>query len=142
MPSVRPSVVWVVVVVMSATHAGSTRDESSCLIDFICSSSSAVSVCLLRASSDSCQESAQTLLSSAAAVCLSQRLWDLTRKGRTESAFWNRFQLHELDTIYLEPSRRDPFRHGRRCNKVFVLIYNQIRMSLDNRGGAAAPRRY
>ena len=86
------------VVVMSATHIGSTRDELSCLTDFICSSS-AVSV------SDSCQESVQTLLtqsllSSAAAVCLSQqRLWDLTHKGRAESAFWNRFQLHELDTI-------------------------------------------
>ena len=72
-------------------------------------------------------------------VCLSQRLWDLTRKGRTESAFWNRFQLQEIDTIYLEPSRRDRLGHGRRCNKVFVLIYNQI---LDHRGGAGHPRRY
>ena len=120
----------VVVVVISATRAGSTRDESSCLTDFICPHVSDVShlthVCCL--------------LSAAAAVCLSlKRLWDLTRKGRTESAFWNRFQLQEIDTIYLEPSRRDRLGHGRRCNKVFVLIYNQI---LDHRGGAGHPRRY
>jgi hypothetical protein len=75
-------------------------------------------------------------------VCLSQRLWDLTRKSRTEYAFWNRFQLHEIDTIHLDPAARDPFRHGRCCNKVFVLIYNQILMSLDHRGRCGGTRRY